>query len=209
MWGSRVSFQGRRCGNSALYNPLRPCTHLCVSSTTSRPLYSPVLVTPARPASVPLSSGASVPLSLRLGIAPVQACICPFILAPGDCHNAGLHLSLYPWVQAADIVQVMGIGRNEYIAMLNQCKGRRLMWRMNPRVGGTGTRGACSGTAGGPGPWGGPERRFGSSGEGLDPPGRPVLPTRVHVIASTITFSARIGVLKRPRPSVLHERSRE
>ena len=74
-------------------------------------------------------------------------------------------------MQAADIVQVMGIGRNEYIAMLNQCKGRRLMWRMNPRVGGRGTRGACSGTAGGPGPWGEPERGFGISGEGLDPPG--------------------------------------
>ena len=36
--------------------------------------------------------------------------------------------------QAADVIQVLGIGRNEYIAMLNQCKGRRLMWRMNPRV---------------------------------------------------------------------------
>lgn len=36
-------------------------------------------------------------------------------------------------MQAADAVRVLGIGRNEYIAMLNQCKGRRLMWRMNPK----------------------------------------------------------------------------
>lgn len=36
-------------------------------------------------------------------------------------------------IQAADAVRVLGIGRNEYIAMLNQCKGRRLMWRMNPK----------------------------------------------------------------------------
>ncbi|GAX73682.1 hypothetical protein CEUSTIGMA_g1133.t1 [Chlamydomonas eustigma] len=38
-----------------------------------------------------------------------------------------------PNFTAADVVQVLGVGRNEYIAMLNQCKGRKLMWRLNPR----------------------------------------------------------------------------
>lgn len=48
---------------------------------------------------------------------------------------------LFPWlqlsscpsclVQAADALLVLGIGRNEYIAALNACKARRLMWRVN------------------------------------------------------------------------------
>jgi hypothetical protein len=28
-------------------------------------------------------------------------------------------------------VRVLAIGRNEYIALLNECKGRRIMWRIN------------------------------------------------------------------------------
>ncbi len=28
-------------------------------------------------------------------------------------------------------MRVLGIGRNEYIATLNECKGRRVMWRVN------------------------------------------------------------------------------
>jgi hypothetical protein len=34
-------------------------------------------------------------------------------------------------MQAADALSVLGIGRNEYIAALNACKARRLMWRAN------------------------------------------------------------------------------
>lgn len=34
-------------------------------------------------------------------------------------------------VQAADALAVTGVGRNEYIAALNACKARRLMWRVN------------------------------------------------------------------------------
>ena len=38
-----------------------------------------------------------------------------------------------PNFTAADIVQCLGIGRNEYIAMHNKVKGRKLMWRLNPK----------------------------------------------------------------------------
>ncbi|EFJ51519.1 hypothetical protein VOLCADRAFT_103430 [Volvox carteri f. nagariensis] len=36
-----------------------------------------------------------------------------------------------PNFTAADALAVLGIGRNEYIAVLNACKARRLLWRVN------------------------------------------------------------------------------
>lgn len=36
--------------------------------------------------------------------------------------------------QAADVVHLTGIGRNEYIAVMNQCKAKKLLWRMNKSV---------------------------------------------------------------------------
>lgn len=33
--------------------------------------------------------------------------------------------------QAADALRLTGVGRNEYIALLNTCKSKRLMWRLN------------------------------------------------------------------------------
>jgi len=33
--------------------------------------------------------------------------------------------------QAADALRLVGVGRNEYIAILNACKNRRVMWRVN------------------------------------------------------------------------------
>ena len=36
--------------------------------------------------------------------------------------------------QAADIVRVVGVGRNEYIAIMNKCKAKKLLWRMNKSV---------------------------------------------------------------------------
>ncbi len=36
--------------------------------------------------------------------------------------------------QAADIVRIVGIGRNEYIATMNKCKAKKLLWRMNKAV---------------------------------------------------------------------------
>jgi FAM91 N-terminus len=33
--------------------------------------------------------------------------------------------------QAADILQIVGIGRNEYISIMNQCKAKKLLWRVN------------------------------------------------------------------------------
>lgn len=36
--------------------------------------------------------------------------------------------------QAADIVKVVGIGRNEYIATLNKCKAKKLLWRVNRAI---------------------------------------------------------------------------
>lgn len=36
-----------------------------------------------------------------------------------------------PNFTAADIVRIMGIGRNEYIAVMVQAKSKKLMWRMN------------------------------------------------------------------------------
>jgi len=38
-------------------------------------------------------------------------------------------------VQAADALRLVGVGRNEYIAILNACKNRRVMWRVNRWVG--------------------------------------------------------------------------
>lgn len=34
-------------------------------------------------------------------------------------------------MQAADILRTVGVGRNEYISTMNQCKAKRLMWRVN------------------------------------------------------------------------------
>jgi hypothetical protein len=33
--------------------------------------------------------------------------------------------------QAADGVKLLNIGRNEYIAILNACKAKKLLWRVN------------------------------------------------------------------------------
>ena len=37
-------------------------------------------------------------------------------------------------MQAADIVQQVGIGRNEYIAIMNKCKAKKLLWRVNKSI---------------------------------------------------------------------------
>ena len=37
-------------------------------------------------------------------------------------------------LQAADIVHVVGIGRNEYIATMNKCKAKKLLWRVNKSI---------------------------------------------------------------------------
>ncbi|BDA48371.1 Protein FAM91A1 [Coccomyxa sp. Obi] len=39
-----------------------------------------------------------------------------------------------PNFTAADIVRHVGIGRNEYIATMNKCKAKKLLWRMNKAV---------------------------------------------------------------------------
>lgn len=44
-----------------------------------------------------------------------------------------------PWLipacmQAADALRVTGIGRNEYIQIMNSCKGKKLLWRVNRAV---------------------------------------------------------------------------
>lgn len=37
-------------------------------------------------------------------------------------------------MQAADIVRLVGIGRNEYIATMNKCKAKKLLWRVNRSI---------------------------------------------------------------------------
>ncbi len=37
-------------------------------------------------------------------------------------------------IQAADIVRMVGIGRNEYIATMNKCKAKKLLWRVNKAI---------------------------------------------------------------------------
>ena len=37
-------------------------------------------------------------------------------------------------LQAADIVRLVGIGRNEYIATMNKCKAKKLLWRVNRSI---------------------------------------------------------------------------
>ena len=37
-------------------------------------------------------------------------------------------------LQAADIVHIVGIGRNEYIATMNKCKAKKLLWRVNKSI---------------------------------------------------------------------------
>ncbi|KAK9836344.1 hypothetical protein WJX81_007135 [Elliptochloris bilobata] len=39
-----------------------------------------------------------------------------------------------PNFTAADVVKVVGIGRNEYIATLNKCKAKKLLWRVNRAI---------------------------------------------------------------------------
>jgi hypothetical protein len=36
--------------------------------------------------------------------------------------------------QAADIVKLVGIGRNEYIDIMNKCKAKKLLWRVNKAI---------------------------------------------------------------------------
>ena len=36
-----------------------------------------------------------------------------------------------PATKAADALRVTGVGRNEYIALLNACRAKRLLWRVN------------------------------------------------------------------------------
>lgn len=37
-------------------------------------------------------------------------------------------------MQAADILRLVGVGRNEYISIMNRCKAKRLMWRVNKAI---------------------------------------------------------------------------
>lgn len=39
-----------------------------------------------------------------------------------------------PNFTAADALRVLGIGRNEYIHIMNQCKGKKLLWKVNKHV---------------------------------------------------------------------------
>jgi len=39
-----------------------------------------------------------------------------------------------PNFTAADIIRLIGIGRNEYIAKLNACNEKKLLWRMNKAI---------------------------------------------------------------------------
>jgi hypothetical protein len=39
-----------------------------------------------------------------------------------------------PNFAAADIIRLLGIGRNEYIAKLNACNEKKLLWRMNKSI---------------------------------------------------------------------------
>lgn len=36
--------------------------------------------------------------------------------------------------QAADILRLSGIGRNQYIAILDACKAKKLLWRVNKNI---------------------------------------------------------------------------
>lgn len=60
-----------------------------------------------------------------------MSCCAP-ISWPGKRHACSA-LSFYV-AQAADIVRIVGIGRNEYIATMNKCKAKKLLWRMNKAV---------------------------------------------------------------------------
>ena len=48
--------------------------------------------------------------------------------------NTGSHKYWFLCFQAADIVQLVGIGRNEYIAIMNKCKAKKLLWRVNKSI---------------------------------------------------------------------------
>lgn len=37
-------------------------------------------------------------------------------------------------MQAADILRLTGIGRNEYISIMNKCKAKKLLWRVNRAI---------------------------------------------------------------------------
>ena len=45
--------------------------------------------------------------------------------------NPGARGILLCHYQAADILRVVGIGRNQYIDLMNQCKAKKLLWRIN------------------------------------------------------------------------------
>lgn len=49
------------------------------------------------------------------------------------CQNGILTKRRNLWIsfQAADILRLLGIGRNEYIALMNKGKAKKLMWRVN------------------------------------------------------------------------------
>lgn len=63
-----------------------------------------------------------------LPCAKSQSCFLCSCAAHARFQSAAMCL---PGSQAADALRVLGIGRNEYISILNQCKGRRLLWRVN------------------------------------------------------------------------------
>lgn len=49
-----------------------------------------------------------------------------------EAHGVLLKFLPLPCVsQAADALRVTGVGRNEYIAIMNACKAKKLMWRVN------------------------------------------------------------------------------
>ena len=62
---------------------------------------------------------------------PALQCVLPSGWAPWECTDSGC--PLVP-KQAADIVRIVGIGRNEYIATMNKCKGKKLLWRVNKAI---------------------------------------------------------------------------
>lgn len=53
-----------------------------------------------------------------------------FFLTPLHAYQ---HPPPFP-LQAADVLRLTGVGRNEYIALLNTCKSKRLLWRLNKGI---------------------------------------------------------------------------
>ena len=76
----------------------------------------------------PIYSGQDSPRSVNsTKLGPIA---CLFIL---HAARHGMTLS-QPAAQAADIVRLVGIGRNEYIATMNKCKAKKLLWRVNRAI---------------------------------------------------------------------------